>query len=425
LARHYIVRKKYDQAAAVYRMALARREKSMESRLYQEIGKAYGGQFKSAESDADMGLLRTKIIRIFADAGNAMTFFASAQRWVGQFKTDSNPQIEKARLEKIQELEQSVAARPDDVSARLTLGKLYLDRRDTKRAQEQFKLVAQATENNWMTESEKQQEAAKRAKGLAKVDGRWVTPKEAERIALAKLRAEEKARRPAQGEANRVALEKARQEAELARRLAQEKAKHEAAELARKQQEKAKREAEELAKKELAEKAKGLAFAPKAFAPNEGEWALDTFQTGLSWQPETWADPAALKVVPSDSVKALNINYSGGKCAKACVSRRIPAPADCSSRGHLVLDVINNSNTLATLSVLITADQDYETQPQFVRPGGQQRLVFSIKGNNFKCKRDNWKQYSFPIGQPKNITRIAFMLNNPANLLVKNIKLTK
>ncbi len=433
LARHFILRKKHDQAIAIYRMAFARRDRGMDSRLYQEIGRAYAGQFKSAEDDADLDALRTKIVRMFADSGNAATFYTNVQRWAKEFAVQLAPETEKAALDRIEQLEGQLAQGPEDVVARLALGKLYLDRRDMKRAQEQFQLVAQATEKNWMTEAELRQEAAQLAKGLVKVNGRWVSAKEAERILLAKGQTDQARRilleqqRAEREKAARLAQEKAQREAEeLARKQQAEKARRDAEELAKKQQaEKARREAEQLAKKQQEEKAKGVAFAPTAFTPAEREWPVDTFQAGVTWQPETWADPATLQVVPSNAGKALAIHYEGGKQAKACVSRPIPSPLDISSRGRLEFDVINNSNTLAVVSLLITTDQDYESTPQFIRPGGRQRLSFPVQGRHFKCKQDNWDKHAFAIAQPQNVTRLGLMLNSPANLLVKNIKLTK
>ena len=426
LARNYILRRKYDQAIAVYKMALDRRDKTMEVRLYTEMARAYGGQFKSTENDEDLDVLRTKMIALFAQSGNALIFYTNLQRSASQLKLPLTPEGEKARLEKIQHLEEQIAARPDDVPSRLTLAKLYLDRTDMKHAQEQLKVVAQATEHNWMADAEKKQEAAMLAKGMVKVDGRWVTPKEAERLALAKLPAAEKARRAALEQAQRAAKE-------AADRLAREQAQRLAQENKRRQQELAKnaapdqtkRQAEELAKKQQADKDKGFFASPKAFTLNDREWVADTFQSETGWKPETWADPASLKVVPFDSGKALNIVYPGGRLSKACVARQIPAPVDISSRNRLVLDVVNNSKTLASLSVIITSDQDYESLPQFVRPGGKQRLVFPIKGSTFKCKRDNWNKFAFAIAQPNNMTRLGLMLNAPANLIVKDIRLTK
>jgi len=426
LARHYILRNKYDQAMAAYKMGLDRRDKSMESRLYTEIARAYGGQFKSAENEADLDALRTKIINLFAQTGNALTFYTNVQRSGSQLRLQLSPEAEKACLEKIQQLEEQIAAKLDDVPSRLALAKLYLDRADMKHAQEHLKMVSLVTEKNWMTDAEKRQEAAQLAKGLVKVDGRWVTPKEAERIALAKLPAAEKARLAALDQPQRAAREAAERLArEQAQRLAQEK-KRQAEDLARKQAaENAKRDADELAKKQVADKAKGFFSSPKAFTPNDREWVADTFQSETGWQPETWADQASLKVVPFNTGKALNINYAGGRLSKACVSRQIPAPVDISSRNKLVIEVVNNTKTLAALSVIITSDQDYESQPQFIRPGGKQRLIFPIRGSNFKCKRDNWNKYAFAIAQPNNVTRLGLMLNTPANLIVKDIRLTK
>jgi hypothetical protein len=426
LARNYLLRRKYDQAMAVYKMALDQRDKTMESRLYTEMARAYGGQFKSTENDAELDMLRSKMIALFAQTGNALTFCTNVQRSGSQLKIQLPPEAEKERLEKIQQLEEQIAAEPDDVATRLALAKLYLDRADMKHAQEHLKLVARATEKNWMTDAEKKQEAAMLAKGMVKVDGRWVTPKEAERIVLARLPAAEKARRAALEQAQRAAKEAAdRLAREQAQRLAQDK-KRQAEELAKNQAaEKAKREAEELAKNQPADKAKGFFASPKAFTHNDREWVADTFQSETGWQTETWADPASLKVVPFNAGKALNIVYPGGRLSKACVSRQIPAPVDISSRNRLVLEVQNNSKTLASLSVIITSDQDYESLPQFVRPGGKQRLVFPIKGNTFKCKRDNWNKFAFAIAQSNNLSRLGLMLNAPANLIVKDIRLTK
>jgi thioredoxin-like negative regulator of GroEL len=138
LARHYIIRKKYDQAVGVYKSALQQRDKAMDSRLYQEMGRAYGGQFKSFEDDADMEALHARMIRLFAEAGNAMTFYASAQKYASERPRSHNPGAEKAELEKIQALEQALDQKPDDLAARLELARLYLDRRDSRHAQEQF-----------------------------------------------------------------------------------------------------------------------------------------------------------------------------------------------------------------------------------------------------------------------------------------------
>jgi hypothetical protein len=150
---------------------------------------------------------------------------------------------------------------------------------------------------------------------------------------------------------------------------------------------------------------------------------LDDFESGaIAWQPEQWADPAQLEIGSLEGSKALKVSYAGGQQQKAALAHGM-RPMDITSRAKILMDVQNNGKKSVKISIMIGADQAYETRERSVGAGLHKDVAFEITGAVFKCASDGWQQYQFTIGRPQAVNRITLMINTAAQILVDNIRL--
>jgi hypothetical protein len=238
-------------------------------------------------------------------------------------------------------------------------------------------------------------EKAQLDKGLVKVDGKWVTKSEAEKIAQERFVAEQKKRDFVLYKDKWVKREEM-EAAEAALRAQREK--------------------------EVAAAAVALAASP--FAPTKKEWLLDDFKNAVPWQPEAWADLVSVDVTAEKGVNWMSILYPGGPDSKTCLTMPLPKALDLSSRTKLVMDLNNTGQAPSNISIMITADLSYETKPYDIPPGEHRDFVIPIAGKIFKCPIDNWRKFAFAISRPQAVTRIGLMVNAKAQqLLVGRVRL--
>ena len=238
-------------------------------------------------------------------------------------------------------------------------------------------------------------EKAQIDRGLAKVDGKWVTKAEAEKIGQEKFVAEQKKRGFVLYKDKWVK----REEMETA-------------------------EAAVRAKKEKEAAAAAAALERSPFAPTKREWLLDDFKNAVPWQPEAWADLVSVDVAADKGVNWMSILYPGGPFSKTCLTMPLPKALDLSSRARLLMDLNNTGQKPTNISIMVTADLSYETKPYDIPPGEHKDFAIPIAGKIFKCPIDNWQKFAFAISRPQAVTRIGLMVNAKAQqLLVTRVRL--
>jgi hypothetical protein len=238
-------------------------------------------------------------------------------------------------------------------------------------------------------------EKAQLEKGLVKVDDKWLTKSQAEKIAKEKYEAEQKAKGFVLYKGKWV-----------------------------KQEEMESAEAALKARKEREAAAAAAALAASPFAPQKKEWLLDDFTSGVPWQPEAWADLVSVDITAEKGVNWMSILYPGGPCTKTCLTMPLSKPINLSTRKQILMDLLNSGQTPTNISIMVTADLSYETKAYDIPPGEHKDFAIPIAGKIFKCPIDNWQKFAFAISRPQAVTRIGLMVNAKAQqLLVTRVRL--
>jgi hypothetical protein len=291
------------------------------------------------------------------------------------------------------------------------------------------------------------------AEGLVKFEGKWVKPSRAKEIEEARFADEQQAKgnvsfegkwmTPA--ERDQIKEKRAAEEQRLREeKIAAEQQKVAKAELAKgnvlyrgewitpQEREKRIAEARRAAQQAAAGGGGGIrpmvqalagALQQGAFTPDKSVWMIDDFERGIGgWQVEQWSDPSQVTAGTLDGSNALSIEYTGGRETKTALAHFMK-PLDVSTRTKILMDVQNNGKRSVKLSLMLDADQAYETRMNMVSPGVHKDVAFDIKGPVFKCQSDGWQQYKFPLGKPEAVRRIMLMVNTPAQIIIDNIRM--
>ena len=243
-----------------------------------------------------------------------------------------------------------------------------------------------------------------RAKGLVLLDDKWVTPEDRDKLKERKFTEEQVAKGLVLYKGEWVTPEKRTELAAEARKLAQQAAGGAGG------------------IKPLVQAAVA-ALTPGAFTPDKSVWMIDDFENGIGgWQVEQWSDPSQVSVGTLAGSKALSIEYAGGQQQKTALAHFM-RPLDVSTRTKILMDVQNNGKRSVKLSIMLDADQAYETRDRMVATGAHKDIAFEIKGAVFKCQSDGWQAYKFPLGKPEAVRRIMLMVNTAGQIIIDNIRM--
>jgi len=119
----------------------------------------------------------------------------------------------------------------------------------------------------------------------------------------------------------------------------------------------------------------------------------------------------------------VSVEYGGGQQQKTALAHFMRPPMDVSSRAKILMDVQNNGKKSVKISIMLDADQAYETRDHMIAPGTRKDVAYDIKGAAFKCQTDGWQQYKFPLGKPEAVRRIMLMINTPGQIVIDNIRM--
>ncbi len=259
-------------------------------------------------------------------------------------------------------------------------------------------------ESKWMKPSrvqeieEKRFADAQRAKGLVLFEDKWVTPEERTRIKEEKYAEEQRAKGLVLYRGEWVTPEKRLQLMADARKAAS-------------------------AASTPATPAKTTTTTSSGFSAGDSVWVIDDFESGkVAWSAEQWSDPSQVELGTLDGSKALSLNYAGGQQQKTALAHFLRS-MDITTRGKILVDIQNNGKKNVKLSIMLGADQAYETRERNIGPGTFKDVAFDIKGPVLKCATDGWQQYKFPVGKPEAVNRITLMVNSPAQMVVDNIRM--
>ena len=163
LARHYIVKKNFDGAMKMYKKAMVLStnpnavggdtDRNGVQRLMADLAKAYVGWFADSD-EADLKILRPKILALFSSQGDITAFFKQVRSWDNQNKGTDVRGGDKPNVETIKMLEVAIQNDPKNTEMRLALGQLYMNEHEYDKARETYETILKVTPKNFATHRE-------------------------------------------------------------------------------------------------------------------------------------------------------------------------------------------------------------------------------------------------------------------------------
>ncbi len=243
-------------------------------------------------------------------------------------------------------------------------------------------------QGEWLTRDEYH-----RRLGYVKYEGKWYSKRDYE-----KLKAEEEARRK-------------REEAEAKERAEEYKKRLGAIEAEKKRLAEEKRRKEELKREK--------------YPPDAESWIVDDFEGEIAWSPEKWSRPLRARAVSKDDNRELVIVMAAGG-SENCWACGKDIDVDMTSRDTITMDVFNEMDKKVKLSIALSTDNYYESQPKQISSGVNRGLSFPIRTSDFKFESGG-EQLAGSVSQLSNVRRLTIVIyaDEGGRIRVDNIAATR
>lgn len=139
------------------------------------------------------------------------------------------------------------------------------------------------------------------------------------------------------------------------------------------------------------------------------------------WRPEQieYANPLTVEalVLPNTGKnRGLRFSYQGGDKYKAVARRSSAVALDIRSTPLLGVWIWNPTKAALGVSIAVKTGEHWDYYESVARsvPAGDSwhRLTFDLLETSFKCKKDDYAKYGFPVENPDSIREIQLQLHN-------------